>query len=48
VRADFSGGLKSGVHGTPTFYINGKRHDGSFEPEDLIAAIDAALERVTA
>ena len=46
VRADFSGGLKSGVNGTPTFYINGKRHDGSFELEDLVGAIDAALQRV--
>ena len=39
-------GLKSGVNGTPTFYINGTRHDGPFELEDLVAAIDAALERV--
>jgi protein-disulfide isomerase len=46
VRADFSGGLKSGVNGTPTFYINGKRHDGSFELADLVGAIDAALQRV--
>jgi protein-disulfide isomerase len=46
VRADFSGGLKSGVNGTPTFYINGTRHDGSFELEDLVAAIDAALEDI--
>jgi protein-disulfide isomerase len=46
VRADFSGGLKSGVNGTPTFYINTTRHDGSFELEDLVAAIDAALQRV--
>src|SRR4029078_4592705 len=46
VRADFSGGLKSGVNGTPTFYINGKRHDGAFELSDLVGAIDAALQRV--
>jgi protein-disulfide isomerase len=46
VRADFAGGLKSGVNGTPTFYINGTRHDGSFELEDLVAAIDAALEDI--
>ncbi|MEI9900932.1 MAG: thioredoxin domain-containing protein [Hyphomicrobium sp.] len=33
----------AGVNGTPTFFINGRRHDGSFDPVDLIAAIDAQL-----
>ena len=27
VREDFMGGVKSGVNGTPTFYINGLRYD---------------------
>jgi protein-disulfide isomerase len=40
VRADFVGGVKSGVNGTPTFFINGNRHDGPFEFEDLVAAIE--------
>jgi protein-disulfide isomerase len=43
VRADFSGGVHSGVNGTPTFFINGHRHDAPFEFEDLVAAIEAAL-----
>ena len=43
VRDDFRGGLSSGVNGTTTFYINGRRHDGSFDAADLIAAIDAQL-----
>ena len=43
VRDDFRGGLSSGVNGTPTFYINGQRYDGSFDPAELIAAIDAQL-----
>ncbi len=43
VRDDFRSGLSSGVNGTPTFFINGRRHDGSFDPVDLIAAIDAQL-----
>jgi protein-disulfide isomerase len=43
VRSDFMGGLKSGVNGTPTFFINGKRHDGSYDFNDLVAAIDAKL-----
>jgi protein-disulfide isomerase len=45
VKADFSGGVRSGVNGTPTFFINGKRHDASFEYEDLVAAIDVAVSR---
>jgi protein-disulfide isomerase len=43
VRSDFLGGVRSGVDGTPTFFVNGVRHGGSFEFDDLVAAI--ALER---
>ena len=43
VRSDFMGGLRSGVNGTPTFFINGRRHDGSYAFVDLVAAIDAEL-----
>lgn len=41
VKDDFMGGVRSGVNGTPTFFINGQRHDGPFEFEDLVEAIDA-------
>jgi protein-disulfide isomerase len=43
VRADFLGGVRSGVNGTPTFFINGQRHDGSYEFDDLSTAIDMCL-----
>jgi len=43
VRADFTGGVRSGVNGTPTFFINGQRHDGPFEYEDLEGAIEQSL-----
>jgi protein-disulfide isomerase len=43
VRADFTGGVRSGVNGTPTFFINGQRHDGSFHFETLVGAIEAAM-----
>ena len=43
VQADFGGGVRSGVNGTPTFFLNGHRHDAPFEYEDLVVAIDAAL-----
>lgn len=43
VEKDFLGGVKSGVNGTPTFFINGKRHNGSFDFDDLIAALESSL-----
>jgi protein-disulfide isomerase len=42
VRADFTGGVRSGVNGTPTFFINGHRHDAAFDYDDLVAAIEQA------
>ena len=43
VRGDFLGGVRSGVNGTPTFFINGQRHDGSWTYDDLVDAIEASL-----
>jgi protein-disulfide isomerase len=34
VREDFRGGVKSGVNGTPSFFINGERYDGSWANEE--------------
>jgi protein-disulfide isomerase len=42
VREDFMSGVRSGVNGTPTFYINGVRHDGSWELPALMAALQRA------
>ena len=44
VRGDFKGGVRSGVNGTPTFFINGHRHDGSFDFESLVSAIHGAMD----
>ena len=43
VREDFLSGVRSGVNGTPTFFINGVRHDDSYALETLLAAIEAAM-----
>jgi protein-disulfide isomerase len=43
VRADFLSGVRSGVNGTPCFFINGVRHDGTYAFEDLGAAIELTL-----
>jgi protein-disulfide isomerase len=40
VHDDFWSGVRSGVNGTPTFFINGKRHEGSYAYEELRAAIE--------
>ena len=43
VKDDFMGGVRSGVNGTPTFFINGYRYEGLYEFEDLVEAIDAEV-----
>ena len=43
VREDFMGGVRSGVNGTPTFFVNGVRHDRPWDAEGLGAAIEDAL-----
>jgi protein-disulfide isomerase len=39
VKEDFLSGVRSGVNGTPTFFINGHRHDGPFDEDALLAAL---------
>ncbi len=43
VRSDFIGGVRSGVNGTPTFFINGARHDGPYDFASLVSAIQLHL-----
>lgn len=43
VRAELVGGARSGVNGTPTFFINGQRHDGSYDYESMVEAINSVL-----
>lgn len=45
VRQDFLGGAKSGVNGTPTFFINGHRHDEPHDYENLVEAIERQLTK---
>jgi protein-disulfide isomerase len=42
VREDFMSGVRSGVNGTPSFYINGARHDDSYDFETLLDALERA------
>jgi len=43
VRDDVHSGAESGVEGTPTFFINGQRHEGGYDFDSLFAAISAAV-----
>ena len=43
VEKDVKSGDASGVHGTPTFFINGQQHEGSYDERTLTHAIEAAM-----
>jgi protein-disulfide isomerase len=36
IDRDIESGLKSGVNGTPTFYINGEKYEGDWENDEMI------------
>jgi protein-disulfide isomerase len=42
VREDFTSGVRSGVSGTPAFFINGARYTGASDLDGLLAAIEEA------
>jgi protein-disulfide isomerase len=44
VREDFMSGARSGVNGTPTFFINGRRYDGAYELEPMLEALETAAK----
>jgi protein-disulfide isomerase len=45
IHENFMSGVRSGVNGTPTFFIQGVRYDGPHDFESLFAAISHAAER---
>lgn len=46
VQDDFSSGIRSGVNGTPTFFINGHRHDHWYQYDALRDAVMTAAGAV--
>ena len=44
VEEDSRSGDASGVPGTPTFFINGSFHEGSYDFDPLLAALERASE----
>jgi protein-disulfide isomerase len=48
VSEDVASADASGVSGTPTFFVNGRRHDGVYDVEALTGEIKQALARTRA
>jgi protein-disulfide isomerase len=44
IQEDRRSGIRSGVNGTPTFFINGSRYDDPPDYNSLLAALESALE----
>ena len=45
VREDFLSGVRSGVNGTPCFYINGLRYDNSWDFETLVETLKSHIKK---
>jgi len=43
VEADFESGIRSGVNGTPTFFINGQRYEGNWDEHYLLPYLQEML-----
>jgi predicted DsbA family dithiol-disulfide isomerase len=44
IRADFMGGVRSGVNGTPCLFLNDQRYNGAVEETRLGRAIEELLD----
>ena len=42
IEADIASGVRNGVEGTPALFINGKPHQDSYDPANLINALRSA------
>lgn len=43
IQDDFAGGIRSGVNGTPTFFLNGERYNGAWDLESLLELVEKPL-----
>lgn len=47
VRSDFMSGVRSGVNGTPSFFVNGVRFDGNWtDADEFAASLEAVANKV--
>ena len=42
IQRDLDSGERSDVQGTPTLFVNERKHDGRYDPDSLLAALRAA------
>ena len=42
IQRDLDSGEQSGVEGTPTLFVNQRKHEGPHDPDSLLAALLAA------
>ncbi|AFL89117.1 protein-disulfide isomerase [Terriglobus roseus DSM 18391] len=47
IEADLAGGIRSGVQGTPAFFINGVRFDGANDYDSMVKAIEQTLLHIS-
>jgi protein-disulfide isomerase len=45
VEADFESGVRSGVNGTPSFFVNGDKYHGPFDYASLASAVEEKMRR---
>lgn len=43
ISSDFASGIRSGVNGTPSLFINGKRYDGERDVQSIVDAVKVAM-----
>ena len=43
IQEDFENGIRSGVNGTPTLFLNGERYDGAWDLESLLELVEKPL-----
>jgi protein-disulfide isomerase len=46
ISDDFEGGVRSGVNGTPSFFVNGLRYDGDWSYGPFLKALKAELAEI--
>jgi protein-disulfide isomerase len=44
VEADFESGVRSGVNGTPSFFINGEKYNGDWEEDEFLDYLQSLVK----
>lgn len=47
VETSFESGVRSGVNGTPSFFINGHKYNGSYDADSMIRAIERMMKETS-